>query len=666
MVRIGRRPAGGDRDDHMTARARRLALVVLTILTVIGVATPITAAQPVGEEVEEGRVQRAVTVDTDEAWRLAERFVPIVMLREHESECAEYGEPYLPIPVDLVLGNPDVTLRQDAGGSRSEDPVLITAPAVADLAQAPPGTYLDYPGNPRQPGCTYERWYRQHMTGHEPTVYARVAEADTGQVVVQYHLFYVFNDFNNTHESDWEMVQLLFDVPTVAEALGAEPAQVAFAQHGGGETAAWDDDKLRRDGDHVLVHAAQGSHASQYGTETYLGWGANGTGFGCDDTQDPVYRVDVMPVLLTSAPEAPGSDQAWLAWEGRWGERQPWEYNGPLGPATTYRWADPVGWQADLRDSSIYVPGTSMFGPGPTDVFCDLTEFGSRMLTLWAVEPWTVVAIVLVPLVVFATLVALARRTIGAALRLYLRHLPVFAAIGLLLIPIGIVANGFQYLVVTYPPGREVVEVMRFSPASDFGAALTVGSVQHLVSLLVVGPAVLVLFRDIERGEKPTVSSTLRGTRDRLMRVLRAVALPLAKVFLAAITVVGLPWAIERSVRWGFTAEAVVLDDESSEDARDRSAATVKGHWWRTAGTLFVLGVIGAAPGPVIGIILMVTMEAGVDFVNALSSIIYAAVLPFSMLGMAILYRRRQGRVLPSAEAPAVDGRTGEAGYRPA
>lgn len=651
MARRRSRSTGGGRGAHgetIASRVRR-AIVLLPLIAVLIALAPAGAeAQPVGEEGER-HVLHATTIDTPEAQALAERFVPIVMLRERKSVCAEHGEPYLPIPVDLVLGNPDVKLRQNAGGSRSDDPVLMTGPTAEDLAGAEPDTYLDYPGNPRAPGCAYERWYRKHMGGHEPTVYARVAEADTGQVVVQYHLFYVFNDFNNTHESDWEMVQLLFDVPTVAEALEREPAQVAFAQHGGGETASWDDDKLRRQGDHVLVHAAQGSHASQYGTETYLGWGANGTGFGCDDTQDPVYRVEVTPVLLTASPDAPGRDQAWLAWQGRWGERQPWEYNGPLGPATTSRWADPVGWQEGLRDSSIYVPGTSAFGPGPTDVFCDVTEFGARLLTLWAVEPWTVAAIVLIPLTLFAVLIALAWRTIGASLWLYLRHLPIFAALGLLLIPIGLVANGFRYLVVTYPPGREVVEVMRFSPASDFAAALAVGGVQHLVSLLVIVPAVLVVFREIEHGHRPTVRETLRGVHDRFKVMARALLRPAGTVFLLAISVVGLPWAIQRAVRWTFVPHAVLLDDIAPDTAPAYSAEAVRGGWWRTAGTDMVLTILGAAPGPLLGIALMITMAAGVDFVNALSSVIYAAVLPFTILGTAILYRRRQGRALPPA-----------------
>jgi hypothetical protein len=103
-----------------------------------------------------------------------------------------------------------------------------------------------------------------------------------------------------------------------------------------------------------------------------------------------------------------------------------------------------------------------------------------------------------------------------------------------------------------------------------------------------------------------------------------------------------------------------MLDAVAPGAAAAASAATVRGRWWRTAGTDAALGILGAAPGPVLGIVLMITMDAGVDFVNALSSVLYAAVLPFSILGSAILYRRRQGGPLPEgatrpAMAPATD-----------
>lgn len=639
MVRR-RRGAAGRASVKAPVAARLMVALLMALLASLPASSWAQEAEPAGEP---GSLpQRAVTIDTEEARALAQRYAPVAMLRVQATACDTDGEPYSPAPVTVAFGDPDVALRENDGGPQWQDTVLAAAPVADDLAAAGPGTYLDFPGNPRRPGCAYETWFRANATQHEPTVYARVVEADTGHVVIQYHLYYVFNDFNNTHESDWEMIQLRFDVPTVSEALAVEPAQVAYAQHAGGETADWDADKLTREGDRPVVFVAAGSHASQYGSETYLGWGANGTGFGCDDTQAPLHRVALTPVLLTASPDEPGSDQAWLAWPGRWGERQPWEYNGPRGPAMSPRWADPVGWQDDLRDSSIVVPGSARFGESPTDLFCTLSELGSLALTRWAVAPWTVGLTAAGTVALLVGLLALSWRTIRLALGIYRRHLPVFALFGLLLIPIGLLVSGVKWVVTELPPGSTLLALMGDSEdVADFGFALSFGSVQQLASLLVIGPAVLVVYRAIERGQTPTVSGTLRGVRQRLVLMARAWVRPILKIALASLTIIGLPWAIERTIRWNFVTQAVVLDDVAPPEAAATSAATVRGRWWRTAITVVTLALIGAAPGPVLGIVLMVTDFADVTLVNTLSSVIYAVVLPFSVLGGAVLYRQR-------------------------
>ena len=81
--------------------------------------------------------------------------------------------------------------------------------------------------------------------GREPTVYAHVATdpGAPGKLALQYWFFYAFNDFNNTHEGDWEMIQLVFDAADAAEALDEEPVEVGYSSHEGAERAAWDDDR---------------------------------------------------------------------------------------------------------------------------------------------------------------------------------------------------------------------------------------------------------------------------------------------------------------------------------------------------------------------------------------------------------------------------------------
>ena len=44
----------------------------------------------------------------------------------------------------------------------------------------------------------------------------RARRGELGKVALQYWFFYPFNDFNNTHEGDWEMIQLVFDAPDAA------------------------------------------------------------------------------------------------------------------------------------------------------------------------------------------------------------------------------------------------------------------------------------------------------------------------------------------------------------------------------------------------------------------------------------------------------------------
>ena len=168
------------------------------------------------------------------------------------------------------------------------------APVGADLTAGRYEYHLDFPGNALHPGCDYERWARQITEGTKPTVYAHVA-ADPdhpGKLALQYWLYYVFNDWNNTHEGDWEMIQLDFDAADAQRGARRQtPIAVGYSQHEGAERADWGDDKLELvDGTHPVVHPAAGSHANFYGEALYLGSSAE-EGVGCDDTRGPTFDV---------------------------------------------------------------------------------------------------------------------------------------------------------------------------------------------------------------------------------------------------------------------------------------------------------------------------------------------------------------------------------------
>ena len=297
----------------------RWALVSIVVL--------LTLLLPVFQQ--PGSARAAQTDPASLEQQLADTFSPVVYLRQQAYQCApppDGGEPYLPLPVEIVLDNPEVLVRDGADNDR----VVATGVDATKLATFGPTTYIDFPGDPRRPGCTYETHERFRIAelGLEPTVYARVVfDAEHQRLVLQYWFFYYFNDWNNTHEADWEGIILFWDdVSGVEAALGKNPDRIGLAQHGGGELADWGNDKDGKlsveNATHPVVYPAAGAHATFYGNKTYLGWGENGSGFGCDVSSPPSVRVPVKAVLVPDTID-PNGPFAWLLYEGRWGERGP-------------------------------------------------------------------------------------------------------------------------------------------------------------------------------------------------------------------------------------------------------------------------------------------------------------------------------------------------------
>jgi hypothetical protein len=340
------------------------------------------AAVTISECREPPKSQPAVTVPpraypNPEA-ELAERYSPIYELRMQDEPCDTNGEAFEPAPVELVVGQEDIILRQ-----KGRPP--ITGPTMADLVAADNTAYLDYPGDPRDPGCQYDRDFRRFMKGLQPTVYARIAfEPGKPGLALQYWSFYYFNDWNNKHEGDWEMVELVFNEETVEGALRSAPSFAAYAQHGSGERAEWTTGKIQKDGDHPYVYVSAGSHASYFRPATYLGVGEQGAGLGCDVATPPQRWVSPAVVLMEPPDQLP---VPWLAFRGSWGELAGGEFDGPTGPQTKRVWRSPLTWAEATRGGSATVPGGDILGVNAVRSFCRTVEFGSRALRTYLRYP---------------------------------------------------------------------------------------------------------------------------------------------------------------------------------------------------------------------------------------------------------------------------------------
>ncbi len=105
--------------------------------------------------------------------------------------------------------------------------------------------------------------------------YGRVVE-QSDWIVLQYWYFYAYNNWRsgyegaNDHEGDWEMVCIYLYQDQEGQ---INPEWVAYASHdfsGDDLRRRWDDPELEKVGDHPVVYAGAGSHASYYQDGEYL------------------------------------------------------------------------------------------------------------------------------------------------------------------------------------------------------------------------------------------------------------------------------------------------------------------------------------------------------------------------------------------------------------
>ena len=224
--------------------------------------------------------------------------------------------------------------------------------------------------------------------------HGRVIRQD-GWIVLQYWLFYAFNDWRsnffgaNDHEADWEKVFVY-----LSESGEVRPEWVAYAAHeetGDDLRRRWDDPELEKSGDHPVVYVCAGSHASRYSRGEYLTelafplprafatarrvarrfWYITLRQYTDEASAELPYERFTIPFVDYGRGDGlsvgPGQDREWdpprlmldplpswvAGYRGLWGlyTRDPFEgEDAPAGPmydrdkTISREWYDPVGW----------------------------------------------------------------------------------------------------------------------------------------------------------------------------------------------------------------------------------------------------------------------------------------------------------------------------------
>jgi Vacuolar protein sorting-associated protein 62 len=290
------------------------SLRLLGVLTSLGLLLPCAciAADANGNGLDDG---------SEEA--LLARYAPVVILA--------HGERALPANVDWYLARarldpdpaPELRVTQASLLGDFEAALRALGQRVARLR----------PNQAARPGSA---------DPHDWVVYGHVYRGKDGGLLVQYWFFYPFNDFHVLfdHDGDWEHVTVRLDAKR-------EPVGAWYARHAWSAPGRWFDwRQLEREGEHVVVLSARGSHASYADADDVLPWDqtcksrvpAEAARLGC--TLWRTWARGTGGVVNTGPRDRPRPRAWFVSWPGQWGT-QGWmrrETGGPHGPAYQAGW----------------------------------------------------------------------------------------------------------------------------------------------------------------------------------------------------------------------------------------------------------------------------------------------------------------------------------------
>lgn len=623
-------------------RGRRWVALVATFVALATTAIGL-GSTPVG-------AQEGITGDT--AQQLVDKYSPIIMIKAQEEACTETGERYLPTSVDVVLDNPQVVLRQIG----TDNPVMMESPGASDIIDLGAGFFLDFPGSALSPDCIYEKDFQRYSAAQAPAVYGHIVLQDDkpNQLVIQYWIFWYFNDWNNKHEGDWEGIQLLFDVGTVDEALQRNPVSAGYAQHDGGQESDWDGGIFEHRGTHPVVYPSVGSHASYFDSALHLGRSA-GEGFGCDTSANAMKELDVEVLLLPDTVTDPDDPHAWIMFEGHWGERHGGPFDGPTGPRQKPRWTEPVTWHEGLRSTSVVVPGAGESVAGLINSFCGVVKAGSTAMISLQQDPTTLLlggglVLVLASFLLHRTdwtsvrpLPIVRRRRAGqiakASVRLYRAKWPAFLAAGLLYIPASLVVGLGVGLLKLLPIIGPLLKSDEDVGLIGMLVSTAVASAGHAAAFTVVCAAVAVLMAALQAEEELSASEVRRQVAGQFGNLVAGTVRAGIVVGLLVLTVVGIPWAIRQLIRYQYLAPATMLEGLNGRDALDRSSQLVRHRWYHTAVSVVFLNLLVGAVALVVGLLLLMGLQGlPLWLFSALITASGVVTVPYVAIAVTLLY----------------------------
>ena len=232
---------------------------------------------------------------------------------------------------------------------------------------------------------------------------------------------------------------------------------------------------------------------------------------------------------------------------------------------------------------------------------------------------------------------------IEAAFSIYSENFWRFFSIAAVLIPFGILTGILTELLPDFVNPADEEEFTRAFVI--ILAVLLPLAVLQTIAQWLASLAIMASVADLDAEREPALSHAMRQRGSDFSRAYQAVFSRFWTLFgaslragfhilLLSITIIGIPWAIQRVVRWLFIHQAVIFDGTSARAALSYSADAVAGRWWRTLGIAIVLWIIVQVPAAVIGALVGF---APAFISDTAAAVITAAILPFGVIAITTL-----------------------------
>ena len=306
-----------------------------------------------------------------------------------------------------------------------------------------------------------------------------------------------------------------------------------------------------------------------------------------------------------------------------------------------------------LGDNAAHSGGTA-FGVSVGSFFCGAVTAGAMVLDWSLIHPLPFIALLAVALggllgAVSATtwrppdphplrMQRQGGQIFRATTRVYAQNLPIFIAAGVIFVPVYLVAAAIQWVIFHLSSVAPLVALDGRHGAVTAFLAVVIGGIGGLFASVIATAVVAVILDELDAGRRILAGRAYRRVLSRVWPLAKGMVTELGMVVLLTITVIGIPFAIHRFIRWSLFAQACMLGNLPATESLRASSALVKGRWRRTFGFTVLVDVLAVLSGPLVGVGLLLLTDRTLNFINLAAALVYTFTVPYAAIQLTLYY----------------------------